>query len=137
MLVMAVPGPPSGRETRTKEDDVQYLILLYDDEANGPQPGTPDWDKMMEGYDTATKTFRDDGVMVAGQALEGVASATSVRKRNGKVETMDGPFAETKEALGGYYLLDCPDLDAALRYAAMIPAAETGTVEVRPIMQFA
>ena len=114
---------------------MQYMLLLYDIESNGPQPGSPEWDTMMAGYEAATRTFREDGVLVGGEALESVSTATSVRSRGGRVETMDGPFAETKEALGGYYLLDCPDLDAALRYAAMIPAAETGTVEVRPIMQ--
>ena len=72
--------------------------------------------------------------MVAGDALMPVEMATSVRVRGGKTETMDGPFAETKEQLGGYYLLDCETLDDALKYAAMIPAADYGTVEVRPIM---
>ncbi len=63
-------------------------------------------------------------------------TATSLRLRGGRVETMDGPFAETREHLGGYYIVDVPDLDAALRYAAMIPAAKYGTVEVRPLMDY-
>ena len=70
----------------------------------------------------------------AHDALMPVETATCVRIRGGKTETMDGPFAETKEQLGGYYLLDCPDLDTALKYAAMIPVAEHGTIEVRPVM---
>ena len=114
---------------------MQYMLLIYSAEDAGPQYGTPEWGAMMEGYNAATKTFRDDGVMVAGDPLESVTTATSVRRKDGKVETMDGPFAETKEALGGYYILDCADLDSALRYAAMIPTVDYGTVEVRPVMQ--
>lgn len=72
--------------------------------------------------------------MVGGNALQPVETATSLRLRDGKLETMDGPFAETKEHLGGYYLLECKDLDEAIKYAAMIPTARNGTVEVRPIM---
>lgn len=68
--------------------------------------------------------------------LQGVETATSVRLRSGKVETMDGPFAETREHLGGYYVIEVPDLDAALRYAAMVPAAAWGTVEVRPLLSY-
>jgi hypothetical protein len=71
-----------------------------------------------------------------GEALKGIETATSVRMRGGQVETMDGPFAETREHLGGYYVLEVPDLDAALRYAALIPAAQFGTIEVRPLMDY-
>ena len=77
-----------------------------------------------------------DGVLRSGEGLKGVETATSLRLRNGKVETMDGPFAETREHLGGYYVLDVPDLDTALRYAALIPAAQFGTIEVRPLMDY-
>jgi hypothetical protein len=73
---------------------------------------------------------------VAGDALKSVATATSVRVRKGKTETMDGPFAETKEQLGGFYILDCDNLDEAISYATQIPDARFGTVEVRPIMVF-
>jgi hypothetical protein len=68
--------------------------------------------------------------------LQGVETATSVRVKGGRVETMDGPFAETREHLGGYYIVDVPDLDAVLRYAAMIPSATYGTIEVRPLMDY-
>ena len=74
------------------------------------------------------------GVLVGGEALMPVTTATTVRVTGGKTETMDGPFAETKEHLGGYYLLDCKDLDEALHYAAMIPIHDFGCVEVRPLM---
>ena len=77
-----------------------------------------------------------DGVMVSGEGLQGIETATSLRIRGGKVETMDGPFATTKEHLGGYYVINVPDLDAALRYAGMMPVAQWGTVEVRPLMDY-
>ena len=71
---------------------------------------------------------------MAGDALQGADTATTVSVRAGKAETIDGPFAETKEQLGGYYLLDCTDMDEALKYAAMIPSSEFGRIEVRPVM---
>jgi hypothetical protein len=75
-------------------------------------------------------------VMVAGDGLEGVDTATTVRERDGETVFTDGPFAETKEILGGYYLIDVPDLDAALKWAARVPNVSFGSVEVRPVMVF-
>jgi hypothetical protein len=115
---------------------MQYLLLIYGDPAVEPQYGTPEFGKMMEGYAALTERLRADGAMRGGEGLQGVETATSVRVRQGKVETMDGPFATTKEHLGGYYQIDVPDLDAALKYAAMVPSAQYGTVEVRPVMIF-
>jgi hypothetical protein len=113
---------------------MQYMLLIYSDPATGPVYGTPDFEAMMGGYFALNERLKADGVWVAGDALQGVQTATSLRSRGGKVETMDGPFAETKEHLGGYYLIEVADLDAALRYAAMIPTASHGTVEVRPLV---
>ena len=113
---------------------MQYLALIYSEDGAGPQPGTPEWGPFMQGYADATKTFTDEGIMRGGEALQHTDTATSVRVRGGKVETMDGPFAETKERLGGFYLLDCKDLDQAIRMAALIPSAAFGTIELRPIM---
>jgi len=113
---------------------MKYLALIYDTEGAGPAPGTPEFDAYMERWFAADQAFKDAGVLVGGEALEPSSTATRVRVRGGKTETMDGPFAETKEQLGGYYVFDCEDLDEALEYAAMIPVGETGTVEVRPIM---
>jgi hypothetical protein len=113
---------------------MQYMALIYNVPGSGPQPGTPEFGAFMQGYMDATETYKKDGVFVAGDALHGTEQATSVRIRGGKTETMDGPFAETKEHLGGYYLFDCENLDAALKYAAMIPTAAYGTIEVRPVM---
>jgi len=115
---------------------MQYLCLLYDSEANAPQPGTDAFGAMMQGYMSFTETVQKGGQMVSGDALESVSTATTVTVRDGKTTTTDGPFAETKEQLGGYYLLECKDLDEAIALAAQIPAAATGRVEVRPVMVF-
>jgi hypothetical protein len=114
---------------------MKYMILIYADPALEPVYGTPEFGAMMGGYAALNQTLRSDGVYVSGDALKNVDSATSVRKRNGQVETMDGPFAETKERLGGFYIVDCENLDAALKYAAMVPAVDHGTIEVRPLME--
>ena len=114
---------------------MKYLALIYSPPMPDPEPGTAEFDAMMEPWEAATKAFEDSGVMLGGEALMPVETATTVRVRGGKTETMDGPFAETKEQLGGYYVFDCKDLDEAIRYAAMIPVHEFGSVEVRPIME--
>lgn len=113
---------------------MQYMLLIYSAEGSGPQPGSDEFGAFMKGYVDFTETVKQDGKMVAGDALQPIATATTVSVRSGKPETMDGPFAETKEQLGGYYLLDCEDLDEAVKYAAMIPSAEHGRIEVRPVM---
>lgn len=113
---------------------MQYLALIYAEDGVSPSPGDPEFDDYMGGYFAANKVYEDAGIMRGGNALQHTSTATSVRVRNGKTETMDGPFAETKERLGGYYLLDCKDLDQAIEMAALIPDAKYGTVELRPIM---
>ncbi len=115
---------------------MQYMLLIYTDPALEPKYGTPEFGAMMAGYNAATAAMRSAGCMVSGDGLQGLHTATSLRLKDGKPETMDGPFAETKEYLGGYYVIDVPDLDAALKYAAMIPSAGYGTVELRPIMVY-
>ena len=115
---------------------MKYIALIYMDPATRTPPDSPEFGKMMSGYNVCNETYRKDGVYIAGDALPPVTTATTVRVKNGKTETMDGPFAETKEQLGGYYILDCDNLDDAIRYAAMIPHAAMGSVEVRPIMVF-
>ena len=114
---------------------MQYLALIYAEDGAGPKPETPEFMEMMHGYAAANKAFTEAGVMMGGEALQHTNTATSLRIRNGKTETMDGPFAETKERLGGFYLLDCRDLDQAIEMAALIPTAKYGTVEIRPIME--
>ena len=115
---------------------MQYLALIYTAPEAGPKYGTPAFKAMQDGYNACTAELKARGAFVAGDGLKPVDTATSVRLRGGKVETMDGPFAETKEHLGGYYLIEVPDLDSAIKAASMIPAAAFGTVELRPIMVY-
>lgn len=115
---------------------MKYMLLLYAAPDQEPAFGTPEFDKMMEDFAITTQTFEKDGVFVSGEGLQEVDTATSLRIKSGKVETMDGPFAETREHLGGYYIVDVPDLDAALRCAEIIPVAKFGTVEVRPLLDY-
>ena len=115
---------------------MKYMILIYNDPAREPAFGSPAFAEMMGGYYAANQRMQADGVLVSGEGLQGVETATSLRIKGGKVETMDGPFAETREHLGGYYVIDVPDLDAALTYAALIPSAHFGTIEVRPLMDY-
>ena len=115
---------------------MQYMLLIYTDPALEPAYGTPEFNDMMGGFFAANERMKADGVLCGGEGLQGVETATSLRLKAGKVETMDGPFAETREHLGGYYVIDVPDLDAALTYAALIPSAHFGTIEVRPLMDY-
>jgi hypothetical protein len=112
------------------------MLLIYSDPTIEPQTGTPEFGRMMEGYIALSEKLRAAGAMKGGDELQGVETATSVRIRQGRLDTMDGPFAATKEHLGGYYRIDVPDLDAALSYAAMMPPAHRGTVEVRALMDY-
>jgi hypothetical protein len=111
---------------------MQYMALIYTDPTLTPAMGK----EMNDDYFAYTRRAKEAGVMKAGDALQPVTTATSVRVRGGKVETTDGPFADTKEHLGGYYLLDCADLDEALKWASQIPGAKYGTIEVRPVVVF-
>jgi hypothetical protein len=115
---------------------MQYMILIYNDPSREPAYGTPEFEAMMAGFFSLNDRMKADGALVAGEGLQGIHTATSVRVKGGRVETMDGPFAETKEHLGGYYVVDVPDLDAALKYAAMVPSVTFGTIEVRPLMTY-
>jgi hypothetical protein len=115
---------------------MRYLLLLYEPE-RPPDMEIPKelLEKEMAAYADFTAEVRNRGLFQAGEALEPVTTATTVRVRDGKTLTTDGPFAETKEALGGFYLLNCRDLDEAIELAARIPAASRGSIEVRPIWE--
>ncbi len=115
---------------------MKYLLTLYAAPEAEPAPGTPEFDAMMGEYFGLTEKMKDTATFVAGEGLQPVTTATTLRKRAGKVVTIDGPFAETREHLGGFYLIEAADLDAALRFAAEVPAARYGSVEVRPVMEF-
>ena len=115
---------------------MKYMLLIYNDPTREPAYGTPEFEAMMAGFFAFNERVNADGVLRGGEALKGIETATSIRIKSGKVETMDGPFAETKEHLGGYYVIEVADLDAALKYAALIPSAAFGTIEVRPLMNY-
>jgi len=115
---------------------MKYLCLIYDEEKKLAGMSKSDSDAFMGEYFTFTDGIQKSGHYVAGQALQPVQTATTVRIRNGKVSTTDGPFAETKEQLGGFYLINARDLNDAIQVASKIPSARLGSIEVRPIMEF-
>ena len=112
---------------------MQYLLLIYDQESQWGKLGEAERGKIYQEYGDFTQSITKSGHYIGGNQLHPVAQATTVRVRDGKKVITDGPFAETKEQLGGYYMIDVPDLDAALSWAARCPGASYGTVEVRPI----
>ena len=114
---------------------MRYLALLYWEEDRRPTPASPDFDSILGAYADASRSFESAGVLIDANPLENVDSAVSVRVRDGKTLVTDGPFAETKERLGGYYLFECADMDEALRLSEQIPAVYYGKVEVRPILE--
>jgi hypothetical protein len=110
---------------------MQYMLLIYSNE-NGASDGAED---VIKRYGVFTQEVRDGGKLVTADRLQPTNAATTVRIRNGETLVTDGPFAETKEQLGGYYILECENIDEALQYAAKIPTAEYGSIEVRPVWQ--
>jgi hypothetical protein len=112
---------------------VRYMLLLY--VSGRPTAGTPEAAEVLPLYRAYTDELRERGVLLGVDALHGPDSATTVRVRDGEALNTDGPFAETTEWLGGYYVLDCADLDEALALAARCPTASRGSVEVRPIIE--
>ena len=114
---------------------MQYLLLIYAAEADRPKDPAV-LNQMLPAYREFTEAIIKSGNFKAGDALQPVATATTVRVREGKTMTTDGPFAETREQLGGYYLIDAKNLDEAIAIAARVPSAKFGSIEVRPIMKF-
>jgi hypothetical protein len=115
---------------------MQYMCLIYDDETVWQTMPEDQRNGIMGEYMGFTASIRTSGNMVAGDALQPTSTATTVRVRDGETLTTDGPFAETKEQLGGYYLVEAKDADEALAIAARIPSARYGSIEVRPVMVF-
>ena len=115
---------------------MKYLCLIYDEEKKMATMSKSEGDAMMGEYYAFTEGIRKSGHYLGGNALQPVQSATTVRIRHGKISTTDGPFAETKEQLGGYYLIEAKDLNEAIHVAAKIPSARHGSIEVRPIMVY-
>ena len=113
---------------------MQYMLLIYNDPDAWTSMSKAEQGAIFAGYGSYTEELRASGKMVAADALQPISTATSVRVRNGETLTTDGPFAETKEVLGGYYLVDVETLDEALDWAAKIPGSTYGTIEVRPVV---
>ena len=114
---------------------MRYLCLIYEDEKKYESMSQEEAGAIFGEYFGFTESIKQSGQYVGGEALQPTNTATTVRVRNGKVSTTDGPFAETKEQLGGYYLVNAADLNEAIQIAARIPGARFGSVEVRPIME--
>src|SRR5262245_19119142 len=115
---------------------MKYLCLIYDEEKKVGEMSKSESDAFVGEYFEFTDAIRKSGHYVGGEALQPVQTATTVRLRNGKVSTTDGPFAETKEQLGGYYLINARYLNDAIQVASKIPSSRIGSVEVRPVMEF-
>jgi hypothetical protein len=112
---------------------MQYMLLIYGNEAGFQTASKAEVDQMMAAYGAYSEALNKAGVIAGGNRLQRSTAATTVRVTGGKIKVLDGPYAETKEQLGGYYLIDVPDLDAALSWAGRCPGASHGVVEVRPI----
>jgi hypothetical protein len=113
---------------------MKFLLTIYSDESGWTNASPEDVQRIMEAYGAFGQAAQDAGVLLGGEGLQPTSTATTVRVRDGDTLTTDGPFAETREQLGGYYLLDCKDLDEAIGWASRIPDATHGSVEVRPVM---
>jgi hypothetical protein len=115
---------------------MKYLLLIYENEKSMAGLSEAEQGKIFQEYTDYTARIRKEGKYVAGEALQPISTATTVRVKNGKTLTTDGPFAETREQLGGFYMVEAKDLDEAIALAAAIPASRTGSIEVRPILPF-
>lgn len=117
---------------------MQYLLLIYGNEGAWEEMAEPTRNEHFQNYLKFTQDIKESKHFVGGDALQSVKTATTVRVRNGKTQTTDGPFAETREQLGGYYLIEAKDLDEAVKIAARIPDASiaNGCIEIRPVMSF-
>ena len=136
MVTAAISALAPRRGRAIPEDPMQYLCLIYDDEKAWQRTSQAEAEKIMGEFHAFTESIRKSGHYVGGNALQPTHTATTVRVRQGKVATTDGPFAETKEQLGGYYLVAARDLNEAIQVASRIPGARLGCVEVRPIVEF-
>ena len=125
---------PASTQTKERAKTMQYMIMVYEDESAFASRTGPEKEKFWGEWAAYTKALRDAGVMTSGHGLQAPATSTTIRLRDGKRQVQDGPFADTKEQLGGYYVIDVANLDAALDWAAKCPAASYGGIEVRPIL---
>jgi hypothetical protein len=138
-VVDGLPRTPPGLLRNASDDseeriEMRYVLLIYGNEKAGSQQSQQEEEAVMAAYMAFGETFKSQ--ITGGEALLPTTSATTVRVREGKTLSTDGPFAETKEQLGGYYVISCKDLDEAIQVAANIPGAREGSIEVRPVMEF-
>lgn len=115
---------------------MQYLLMIYEDEKNWAKLSEAEAGKIFGEYMAFTNEIQKSGHYIGGNPLQGIQTATTVRVKDGKVTKTDGPFAETREQLGGYYLIEAKDLDEACAIGARLPAARTGSIEVRPVQSY-
>ena len=115
---------------------MRYLLLIYGAEVPAEQVSAEEWQQVMAEHEAFTANITKRGAYIGGEALHETTKATTVRMHNGKPVLTDGPFAETKEQLGGYYLINCKDLDEAIEIAKLCPGSKHGAVELRPVMEF-
>jgi hypothetical protein len=117
------------------DESMRYMLLIYDAESQWNSMSEQERGQLYQEYMTFTDQIKKSGHHLGGDPLQPIATATTVRVRNGKTATTDGPFAETKEQLGGYYMIKAANLDEARGIAARVPSAKFGSIEVRPIME--
>jgi hypothetical protein len=115
---------------------MKFLLTIYGEESGWGDASPEEIGQVMAAYEAFGRAAAEAGVLVGGEGLQPTSTATTVRVRDNETLTTDGPFAETREQLGGYYLLDCSDLDDAIGWAARVPGAQNGSVEVRPVMNY-
>jgi hypothetical protein len=114
---------------------MKYMLLMYADESKAPSI-PEEYQAVAQAWTNLGKELSDTGVLISNNGLDSIANATTVRVREGETLISDGPFAETHEQLGGYYLVECKDLDEAIRWAERIPTAKYGSIEIRPLNQW-
>jgi hypothetical protein len=115
---------------------VRYLLLIFNDERGWDDMSEDEQAAQLPRWNAYTESLQSAGILRGGDALQPTASATTVRVRDGETQLTDGPFAETREQLGGYYMVECDTLDQAIEAASRIPSVDRGSVEVRPVMEF-
>lgn len=135
MVVAVVSAVDSTQDRAIQEEAMQYLCLIYQDEKEWQKLTPSESAAIYREFFAYTESIKKSGHYLGGNALEPTHAATTVRVRQGKAATTDGPFAETKEQLGGYYLVKARDLNEAIQLATRIPGARLGSVEVRPVVE--
>jgi hypothetical protein len=128
-----MPTAAPADHNRIEEGSMHYMLMIYGDEAGFQARSPAEIGEIVGAYNAYTQALRQAGILLASDRLRPTTTATTVRVSGGKTQVLNGPYAETKEQLGGFYILDVPDLDAALSWAARCPGASHGSIEVRPV----